>query len=78
MELVYLFSILGLSNFIFIHRGKIYNILGRSKVGQLVMSPILIPYLIWGLFKLAKDENLIKGILEAEKQKKITDYFDGK
>ena len=75
MELSHLISIFGLSNFIFAHRNKIYNILGRSKIGKWIMSPVMIPYFIYALIKLARDEDLILMMLEARKQKKISDYF---
>ncbi len=57
------------------NRSKISEILGRSKIGKWIMSPVMVPYVIYGLIKLAKDEDLILMMLEAKKQKKITDYF---
>jgi len=70
-----LFPILGISNFVYMYRRKISEILGRSETGKWFMSPIMIPYVIYGLIKLSRDEDFIMRILDAKKQRKIIDYF---
>ena len=61
--------------FMFMNRGKIYEKLRKNKTGLLIMSPIMVPYVIYGLIKLAKDEELNMLMLNAKKQKKISDFF---
>jgi hypothetical protein len=56
-------------------RGQIYDKLSKSKSGQYMMLPVLIPYLIYGLIKLLRDDYFTMMMLEAKKQKKLDDYL---
>ena len=76
MELIYtIFSFLGISNLVFTHRSKISEFLGKSKIGIWIMAPIMVPYATYVLIKLVRNEDFIMRMAEAEKQKKINDYF---
>lgn len=56
-------------------RNWIYEKLSASKVGLWIMSPIMIPYVLYGLYKLYQDQDFLKLIENASKQKKMSDYF---
>lgn len=68
-------SLLGVVRFVYDFRGKIEEFLGKSETGKWIMFPFLFPFLMWCLYKLATDEELIARMVEAKKQKKISDYF---
>lgn len=70
-----LLSMLGIFSFIFMNRNKIYEKLSNSKMGLWVMSPIMVPYVIYGLIKLARDDDFIMMITDAEKQKKLDEFL---
>jgi len=72
MEIYSIFSMIG---FIICNRGKIYDFLNNYKIGRAVMLPFSLPYAIYCLFKVATNEDLIMRMLEAKKQKKISDYL---
>lgn len=61
--------------FIICNRGKIYDFLNNYKVGRIVMSPVVLPFAFYCIYKIATDEYLITRMLESEKQKKISDYL---
>ena len=69
-----LISVAGMSNVIYQHRSKIYNKLSRSKVGLWLMSPIMVPYIIYGLIKLVKDPDFSAMMDKWNKQKKLDDF----
>ena len=57
------------------NRSIIYNRLSKSNVGLWIMSPIMLLYVIWGLYKLSRDQDFLRMIESAERQRKISDYF---
>jgi len=57
------------------NRSIIYNRLSKSNVGLWIMSPIMLPYVIWGLYKLSQDQDFLRMIESADRQRKISDYF---
>ena len=57
------------------NRSAIYNRLSKSKIGLWIMLPIMGPYVIWGLYKLYRDQDFLELMERANQQKKITDYF---
>jgi len=68
------FPIFGLVVMLYTNRGKIYNKLKNSKVGVWIMSPILAPYVIYGIVKLLRDPSFIALMDKANKQKKLDDF----
>ena len=70
-----LFSIFPMIGFIVCNRGKIYDFLDNYKVGRAVMFPVVFPWVIYCICKLATNEDIITRMLEAKKQKKISDYL---
>jgi len=56
------------------NRGRIYNKLKDTKVGTWIMAPILVPYVIYVIFKLSRDPYFIASMGEANKQKKLDDF----
>ena len=57
-------------------RNWIYEKLSNSKIGLYIMLPIMGPYVIWGLYKLYHDQDFLDLIERANRQKKISDYFN--
>lgn len=57
------------------NRSMIYNKLKKSNMGLWIMLPIMGPYVIWGLYKLYHDQDFLRIIENASRQKKITDYL---
>jgi len=70
-----LLPLIGIGKIVYDVRGRICEFLGKSKTGKWIMAPIMVPYVICGLIRLARDKQFIALMLDAEKQKKITDYF---
>ena len=76
MELIQtLFSVVGMFNFVFSHRSKIYNKMSKSKVGLWIMSPIMVPYVVYGLIKLARDSDFAAILDKCKEQKKLDEFF---
>ncbi len=69
------YSILPMIGFIVCNRGKIYDFLDNYKIGRAIILPFVLPYVVYGLYKIATNEDLIMRMFEAKKQKKISDYF---
>ena len=75
MELIQiLFSVFGIFNSVYSHRSKIYNKMSKSKVGLVIMSPIMVPYVIYGLIKLARDPDFAVILDKCKKQKKLDEF----
>lgn len=75
MELIQiLFSVVGTSGFVYQHRSKIYNMMSKSKVGLCIMSPIMAPYVIYGLIKLARDPDFAVILDKCKEQKKLDEF----
>ena len=75
MEITQIFSMFGIFSFVFMNRKKIYDKLSNSKIGFWVMSPIMVPYVMYGLIKLAKDDDFIMLITDAKRQKKLDEFL---
>jgi len=67
--------LIALSMMVMNKRSQIENFLGKYETGKWIMSPIMIPYFWYLLYRLATNEHFIARIQEAKKQKKITDYI---
>jgi hypothetical protein len=72
MELIQILSMIFV---VYSHRSKIYNKMNKSKVGLLVMSPIMIPYVIYGLIRLSRNHDFSVMVDKYEKQKKTRRVF---
>ena len=68
------YNIIPMISFIVIKREKIYDFLEKYKIGRALMYPFVLPFVIYCLFKIARNEDLMMRITEAKKQKKISDY----
>ena len=76
MELIQtLFSVVGMFNFVFSYRSKIYNKMSKSKVGLGIMSPIMVPYVVYGLIKLAREPDFVVILDKCKEQKKLDEFF---
>jgi len=67
--------ILGIARLVYGLRSRLEDYLGTSKIGKWIMSPIIVPYVIYLLIKLVRDEDFLMLMENINKQKKITDYF---
>ena len=67
--------IYGIVRLVYGLRSRLSDALGKSKIGKWIMSPIMVPYVIYLLIKLVRDKDFLMLIENINKQKKITDYF---
>jgi len=67
--------ILGITRLVYGFRSRLYDYLGKSKIGTWIMSPIMVPYVIYILIKLVRDGDFLMLMENINKQKRITDYF---
>ena len=70
----YLQSCFSTGIWIWTNRWKIHDRLVKTKIGKWLVAPFVLPYLIYGLPKLANDPMIIKILDKIRSQKKITDY----
>jgi len=68
--------ILGIARLVYGLRNRLSDALGKSKIGKWIMSPIMVPYVIYLLIKLMRDKDFLILMENLNKQKKITDNYD--
>jgi hypothetical protein len=56
-------------------RTKIYNVLSKNRIGEAIMTPIMLPYVLYAFWKMVQDPFWIKLLDKIKHQKQITDYF---
>jgi len=56
-------------------RNKIYDHLDKTKAGQYIILPFVLPYVFYGLYKLGQDNDFMMLMENLSRQKKITDFF---